>query len=1075
MVDPVTTATLWVIWGQALQPIIADACKDHLKGKLGKLFSSIEDGQKKDELQAAYETALAEAYTVSLESLLNVLKAMGYSDDELREYEDSLKAFIEDDAVADELLAAIKNPLDEDRPNPDVLRQRWQALGNKPLPFDQLWVAVVGKLRKHGKEESFLSEELRDVLNARNQDEIKNLLRQIAGVPLQARQDKYADRMRVKYAAVDLANMMPAHAEDPGRLVIRDVFVPQIVREDPPPVELPKDLAERLAEKKHGQRPSVDDNEELDAEQLDRLRKAYVSRPTQPVLDVIAAPGNRLCVLTGEAGSGKSTLLRYLLLGVLDPPRDAETGDPLPWTRGFQEAFPLLIELRDYYATTKQEQEVDNFLDYANYLGRNDHWAVHDVWLDQQLKQRPTLVMFDGVDEIFDAADRERVMQQIAGFSQAYPRARIIVTSRPHGYQEKKRILSEAGFKHFGIQDLDDSQIESFIRGWFALVFPRQATEREQRIERVLSSIKRSRSIRLLAGNPMLLTIMALLAREQELPRERAGFYEKAAEVLCHHWDANRHLDLPDQRDLNAEDKKDLLRRIAMRMQASQAGLKGNFIHENDLEDEIQSFLVEEQWQTDAAEARKAARRMIDQLRKRNYILCLRGPHLYGFVHRTFLEYLTAADIVRQFSHSQTLDIKDLTRIFDEHCRDAEWQEVLRLICGQIDERFVGDIASHLATRTDLDEWDGESALDEVTLAVYCIAEVRNPGRIQETGRKVFDRVCSIALKALDRSEEFVDRGLIPACREVGDRWPGLNPDHLRERAVLKIDNSPRNIYGSKLWVNLLILVAADRTSALKLAITNRGIFNGMAARFFAIRAMAEKWPDQDTRQFLTERAVRDENFNPRRAALQALAEKWPDDDTRHFLTERAVEDDHHVSRRAALQVLAEKWPDECTRDVLIECALQDEGYDCRGSALRALAEKWPDENTRQLLTERARQDDSSDARRYALQALAEKWTDENTRQFLTERAAQDDNEAVRAVAAHLLGDSHSAFGGIMLTRDLDGVGPFLDPLKPVPQKHITSAARRVGVDPDDIDAQVASLNEFLGWDVRRGAAAAKG
>ena len=44
------------------------------------------------------------------------------------------------------------------------------------------------------------------------------------------------------------------------------------------------------------------------------------------------------------------------------------------------------------------------------------------------------------------------------------------------------------------------------------------------------------------------------------------------------------------------------------------------------------------------------------------------------------------------------------------HCRDDDWREVLRLICGQIDEQFVGRIVEHLATRTDLEKWDGQNA-----------------------------------------------------------------------------------------------------------------------------------------------------------------------------------------------------------------------------------------------------------------------------------------------------------------------------------------------------------------------------
>jgi len=58
MIDPVTAATLWVLWGKLAEPIIADACKDHLKGKLANFFFWLEGHGKKDELQAAYEEAM---------------------------------------------------------------------------------------------------------------------------------------------------------------------------------------------------------------------------------------------------------------------------------------------------------------------------------------------------------------------------------------------------------------------------------------------------------------------------------------------------------------------------------------------------------------------------------------------------------------------------------------------------------------------------------------------------------------------------------------------------------------------------------------------------------------------------------------------------------------------------------------------------------------------------------------------------------------------------------------------------------------------------------------------------------
>ena len=136
-----------------------------------------------------------------------------------------------------------------------------------------------------------------------------------------------------RYARVGLANLMPAYAGDPGQLVIRDVFVPQRVKENPPTVELPKDFERRLRKKKGiSDLDELSDGQrrELAAEQRERLATAYVNQSPRPVLDVIVEEANRLVMLVGEPGSGKSTLSDYLLLGVLEPPCTAQAGLPLP-------------------------------------------------------------------------------------------------------------------------------------------------------------------------------------------------------------------------------------------------------------------------------------------------------------------------------------------------------------------------------------------------------------------------------------------------------------------------------------------------------------------------------------------------------------------------------------------------------------------------------------------------------------------------------------------------------------------------------------------------------------------------
>jgi len=101
---------------------------------------------------------------------------------------------------------------------------------------------------------------------------------------------------------------------------------------------------------------------------------------------------------------------------------------------------------------------------------------------------------------------------------------------------------------------------------------------------------------------------------------------------------------------------------------------------------------------------------------------------------------------------------------------------------------------------------------------------------------------------------------------------------------------------------------------------------------------------------------------------------------------------------------------------------------------------------------------------------LAQKWPDQTTREILAQRAVEAPGKEERGAACSALGGMHSEFGRILVMRHVQGVGPYLDPLEPIPHEHINAAAAESGIRPDDIDARVASLSAHLGWDVTVGA-----
>ncbi|MCG8367053.1 MAG: NTPase (NACHT family), partial [Pseudanabaenales cyanobacterium] len=319
----------------------------------------------------------------------------------------------------------------------------------------------------------------------------------------------------------------------------------------------------------------------------------------------------------------------------------------LEWVEGNSDPLPLLIELRDYVLA-----QSTHFLEFLH-RGRGADWQFDQQQLHQHLLENPTLVMFDGLDEVFDLATQSAVINDIIRFTQQYPQTRVLVTSRIIGYNPER--FQHAEFRQFTIQPLDETEIHEFIDRWYDLSMGGDP-DKVRLKQRLKDAIANSKAIQNLADNPLLLTIMAILNRRQELPRDRADLYDQASRVLLYHWDVDhKRLQLPLDA-IGRREKQEMLRLIAYEMQAGEEGLKGNLISAEKLIHILTNYLRTQGF----SEPREKANVLIQQLRERNFILCYRGADSYGFVHRTFLEYFCAVEIVNRFEKQRTLTFEQL-------------------------------------------------------------------------------------------------------------------------------------------------------------------------------------------------------------------------------------------------------------------------------------------------------------------------------------------------------------------------------------------------------------------------------
>ncbi|MBH8564734.1 HEAT repeat domain-containing protein [Nostoc sp. CENA67] len=1026
-----------VVWGVAqavgfafkpiLEDLAKDAAKDWAKDLLKGIPNNILAALKKEDIDIAAGKAIKEF----LQLMQQELEDADLEEAEVKQYIKPLKQFIGNKSVKE----ILGSPFQADCQVLDYqsLTTIWREL-NLPILNNQFnWEQVGKRYLKKVKAIIRESDKLRSILDSENIEAIKDNLQQIADntpVPRDFDLFKYQEAIRERYGSLKLDTLESRSRENPINLW--QIFVPQHVRQVYQVLpELPKEYLRRL---KASNQLDAEFEIERIQEESERYQRSYSQQQIRSVLDVIQEKRSKnYLVILGDPGAGKSTLLQYLALDWVD--KTLANND-------FSLPIPLLIELRTYMRD-RQNGKCNNFLEfYHDSPGCFFHLNQHK--LHEQLKAGNAIVLFDGLDEVFAGDDREEIVTCIHRFTNEYPNVQVIVTSRIIGYKPER--FRDAEFRHLILQDLDKSQVQEFLDKWHDKTFTASEQE-DKRIkrERLQRVIDESRAIAELAGNPLLLTIMAILNLKRELPRDRSELYKDASEVLLLNWDGGRNLISDEQlTSIDYKDKQAMLRQVAYKMQTSEKGLAGNIIHADDLETILFNYLQS----ISLTDARVKARRLREQLRIRNFMLCFMGADYYAFVHRTFLEFFCASEFVQRFGKRGTdkgLTLEELkTEVFGKHWQDETWHEVLRLIAGMIDAEFVGDILDYLMKQ------DGEAVkFVNLFLAAQCFSEVRNPLVIKSKADSLLKKVQDLIQYDLpyyyDSDEERdLIRGInTQAVATVAAIWK----DHPQTKTILQHCATADEVWyvrgagvqalasnfsqdpDTKIFLQHCATADEDEYVlgiAMQALASNFSqdpdtkIFLQHCAtadkyeyvRRAAIQALACSFAtDQDTKIFLQNRTAADEDENVRHAAIQALTSNFStDNDTKTFLQNCAIADNSEYVQGVAIAALASNFPtDNDTKTFLQNLTNMDNSGYVRGAAIAALASNFPtNQDTKTFLQNLATVDNSDDVRYAAIEALARNYKDDpQTKTFLQTRALDDEDEDVRGAAIQVLASNY--------------------------------------------------------------------
>lgn len=453
------------------------------------------------------------------------------------------------------------------------------------------------------------------------------------------------------------------------------------------------------------------------------------------------------CVVLGNPGVGKSTMTQNLVHQL------SRSGSRITYA-------PLVVSCKDVPSSDGAAYVLSAI---TRSLRENLQLEIPEEAVGDLATLGRSFVIFDGIDEIVDVGRRLNFVRTIEAFANRFPLIPILITARRVGY-------SKAPFdsRHFDIYELDDfslEQVGQYTEKWFG------ATERSEQDR--LAFLRETENVPDIRTNPLMLSLLCALYRARGyIPRNRRTVYEACADLLFQRWDAMRHIEQPmDHRHYGTR----LMQELALFFYKSQTAQAG--VQERQLRKLIATFFTDTA-SVDEADARSRAQDFLDFCADRAWLLSYQGTdsvddRLFGFTHRTFMEYFAAEALVRR---ARTLDevVKEMALAYD---RDAS--------------SVLADVIFQCAD----DKYDG-GARDVVSSLME---------RSKNTSRQASAKYLSLCLRVMNaaplppQSTDAIFDALLAA-------WGDNSPESGRDTAlaVFELSRDPRNRFIAKLHTDSL-------------------------------------------------------------------------------------------------------------------------------------------------------------------------------------------------------------------------------------------------------------------------------
>ncbi|MDM8559029.1 NACHT domain-containing protein [Candidatus Parabeggiatoa sp. HSG14] len=341
-------------------------------------------------------------------------------------------------------------------------------------------------------------------------------------------------------------------------------------------------------------------------------------------------------MVVGEPGAGKSTLLKHIALSYAE-------GN---LTRLPKQPVVILLEIGHL-------REDDLLDDLVKELDKKDFPNARN-FVEIGIENGTLMLLFDGLDEV-SSEGRQIVVDKISELLDKYSQCRAVITCRKAVYHNEFATKTDQTLE---IDSFRDNEIQQFLQPWQKDMSPGKS------VKQLIHTLHERPRIMQLAGNPLLLTIIAYLYTDTAfvLPHSRAKFYSEATQVLLEQWHREHN-------HYEAAKKQAVLRHLAFFNQGGGVENKPDWrtMKMETVLAEIKKVLPTLNL-TD-----KDADLLLEEIVNRSGLLQkIDGGERYQFAHLTLQEFFAAVALRY-----------DITEILTRFKKNPDtWREVVKIWCG---------------------------------------------------------------------------------------------------------------------------------------------------------------------------------------------------------------------------------------------------------------------------------------------------------------------------------------------------------------------------------------------------------